>query len=386
MGGEQHAPVQGPSGPAPAHAVPHAGAERHRLEFLDGIRALAALHVLLYHALAAAADTGNTGLPAYMTRLVPHGHMAVSVFIVLSGYCLTVPVARSGKLQIVGGFGRYIRRRFFRIFPAYYFVLFLSVAANVLFALVASLAGVQRPAPLTAADIVAHAAMVHNWWLPLHASISGALWSVATEWQIYFAFPLLLLAMRTVRGLPTVLSAYAIGLLPYYLLPDGHNLAWAHPWFLGLFALGAYGALQRWNQRWAVLTVGSSLALVLLYVAGLLHDWPGPLGEGLIGLAICGAMVCLASGHLPALRRLLGHTVVARVAAASYTLYLIHPLVLKCVTAGLVVLHQGGMSLALGRALLGVPLSVCIAVVLARYIETPFIGREGWFCRRSVGS
>src|SRR5215218_948233 len=70
-------------------------------------------------------------------------------------------------------------------------------------------------------------------------SINMAHWSVATEWQIYFLFPLLLLPLwRRFGSACAVAAAAVVGLLPHFLLPESRNLDWACPWFLGLFAMG----------------------------------------------------------------------------------------------------------------------------------------------------
>ncbi len=71
---------------------------------LDGIRGLAALFVVLYHT-AAVAETED--LSRYIAHLFwfirSHGHYAVTVFIVLSGYCLMLPVAYREDGQLRGG-------------------------------------------------------------------------------------------------------------------------------------------------------------------------------------------------------------------------------------------------------------------------------------------
>lgn len=69
---------------------------RLRLEYLDGVRALAALYASFYHALITTTWTGvyhrlPSDLPDAVnqtTRLLRFGHSGVGVFIMLSGYCL----------------------------------------------------------------------------------------------------------------------------------------------------------------------------------------------------------------------------------------------------------------------------------------------------------
>ncbi len=67
---------------------------RIRLAYLDGIRGLAALYVVLVHswALDDALQPSLLWLP--VTKLLRYGIFAVVIFIVLSGYCLMLPVVR----------------------------------------------------------------------------------------------------------------------------------------------------------------------------------------------------------------------------------------------------------------------------------------------------
>src|SRR5579872_5149061 len=79
---------------------------RVRLDFLDGIRGLAALYVAFFHVAGALAklspaDAARTpALALLAARGLSFGHQAVGVFMVLSGYCLMLPVVRSADGQL----------------------------------------------------------------------------------------------------------------------------------------------------------------------------------------------------------------------------------------------------------------------------------------------
>jgi len=88
--------------------------------FLEGMRALAALVVVFNHIYAEVfppeqgrTPSGLLGLSSYFMVL---GHLAVTVFIVISGFCLAIPVVNNGG-AMVGGFQRFIKRRARRILP-----------------------------------------------------------------------------------------------------------------------------------------------------------------------------------------------------------------------------------------------------------------------------
>ena len=74
---------------------------RVRLAFLDGLRGLSAFYVMLFHLGA------PVGLPLGLSLVwewTHFGRSAVGVFIVLSGYSLMLPVARSADGHLRGGF------------------------------------------------------------------------------------------------------------------------------------------------------------------------------------------------------------------------------------------------------------------------------------------
>ena len=112
-------------------------AARLRLGFLDGLRGLAALYVLNHHIIKDIGwrhySTGDWPWPvAAAINLMTYGHFAVGLFIVLSGFCLMLPVLRAPGHAVPGGFRGFFGRPVRRILPAYYEDQGLSRAANYL--------------------------------------------------------------------------------------------------------------------------------------------------------------------------------------------------------------------------------------------------------------
>src|SRR3954468_20119735 len=101
-----------------------ASADR-RVSGLDGIRGLAALFVVLHHTYLVSYPgfPHNTG-PWWLGWLL-YGHLAVVVFIALSGFSLGIgPARRDWKL---GGRTRFAYRRAWRILPPYWAALVFSL-------------------------------------------------------------------------------------------------------------------------------------------------------------------------------------------------------------------------------------------------------------------
>ena len=105
--------------PAPPALAPPPGNPRFPL--FDGLRAVAALSVVVYHAgYFSRANEGEAGVSPYLARL----NVGVAVFFVISGFLLYRPLlaARSGDGPPVR-LRDYARRRFLRIVPAYWVAL-----------------------------------------------------------------------------------------------------------------------------------------------------------------------------------------------------------------------------------------------------------------------
>ena len=93
---------------------------QRRLGYVDGLRALAALYVVASHCMLEIWFNRHPGrLAGWLAWPLSFGHQAVSVFIVLSGFSLMLPVARKGNHLPRGVWGFYLAR-VRRILPPYY--------------------------------------------------------------------------------------------------------------------------------------------------------------------------------------------------------------------------------------------------------------------------
>ncbi len=337
--------------PEAAAETPKSAAPRVHLAYLDGLRGLCALAIVLGHAGDGGSHFAKRGgllgrLAGLFFGLTTYAGYAVPIFIVLSGYCLMLPVARAEDGQIPRGIGDFFKRRARRIFPPYYAALALSLA---LIALTAGWRAALRhdwldqtlPA-FTPGVVVSHLLLAHNLSDAWIHKIDGPMWSVATEWQIYFVFPFLLLPLWRRFGLLTaLLAAFVLGNLPHFLLHKA--LDSACPWYVGLFALGMAGALINfsprepylsWRRRipWGALAVG----LYALFIAAFALKparltYPFYIMDTLFGAATACLLIactrCLTDptpGRRPLTLRVLEARGVVALGIFSYSLYLIH--------------------------------------------------------------
>lgn len=378
-------------------ATASAPVPRLRLLFLDGLRGLAALYVMLAHvySITAYGDDGRLSAslpPAFVwaTRGLCFPHYAVAVFIVLSGFCLMLPVSRSQDGTLPGGLLGFAKRRARRILPPYYVV--LTFVLLILFAshrLVKHTGG--GATDLSAADIGTHFLLIHNLFSRFSMQIDIPMWSVAWEWQIYFFFALLLLPVwRRVGSLWTLALALALGFLPMAVLPAASNFTWTAPWYLGLFALGmaAADALCRpdsgpfrllHNARFLSVSSGI-LAAGLVVLATVQPRWFGDfywLGDLYIGLFAALLILACAQASKPnaltAVVRGLESRPLMTLGAFSYSLYLVHfPILIKLQD----ILHKHGASHLVQFFVLlciGAPLCLGLAYLFHLAFERPFM-------------
>lgn len=359
-----------------------------RLNYVDGVRALAALYVVLTHAVlvAAPAHSGLNSTPARPSWLPPP-HFAVAIFIVVSGFCLTLPVARTdGRLK--GGVRRFYSKRARRILPPYYAALALTLV--LVWTIVGRKTGnLWDPSvPVSIAGYVGNALLIQDFvgfW-----QVSVPFWSIAVECQIYLLFPLLLLCWRRLGALGTVFAAVGLSYVamiatyfagsvgPFYF--PGLTLH-----FVGLFALGMGAAWLAASERspwinfrnqipWSLLMVVFGLCAAALSISGDI-DALAPFIELPIGLFAASLLVAASrpkrSGRV---RKILGARPLAFVGMFSFSVYLIHaPLLQAEWQYGLRPFHPGSTLSVVLLISIGVPLMLAAAYLFFHLFERRFM-------------
>lgn len=332
---------------------------RPRLDHIDALRGLAALAVVFVHAFEiynfGLPDVGDgtgglTNSPAHMLIREVYdwffrlGALAVPIFIMISGYSLMIPVARSASsLRSLGQLRTFFVRRIRRIVPPYYAALVMSLLIIFL------VPGMGTPNEvywdralrnLDVMNIVAHLLLVHNLSLDWISGINPPFWSMAVEWQIYFLFPLLVLLWRRI-GLIALLFLTTVYVVVTYLFAIP-TLPFTNVEFVLLFVIGMAGAivnfapgrletLLRERFPWRLAAWAGLLGVAGLQVGRLLFGLPiepGRLmglvaGAGLVALMIICTKNQLA-GRQTVIGRMLGHRSLTWLGQISYSLYLVH--------------------------------------------------------------
>lgn len=332
---------------------------------IDGLRTLAVVPVVLFHA-------GATWIPG--------GFVGVDIFFVISGYLITSIIMRelqSGEFSFL----RFYERRIRRIIPALLVVVLATVVSAGFISLPDQLEG-------TAKSAIAAMLSVSNIWFWTQSGYFSTsaefmpllhTWSLAVEEQFYFTFPLLLVALTRIGLSPRIMltvaivPAYAFSLwmsaaMPsaaFYLLP-------ARAWELGLGAALAAGVFPHIRLRAARELI--SIAGIFLIIFGLFYIDQSMLFPGWVALLPCvGAAMVIHSAEEGGLaHRLLSSRPVVFIGLISYSLYLWHWPILTWLRLASADLH-----LPLSTAAIGVALSLVLAVLSWRFIEKPFRSRTG---------
>lgn len=374
------------------NSIPHSpvgASDRHHLAYLDGLRALGALFVVIHHMYITEwhifAGQFPRGAMASWTQWILYGHFAVSVFIVLSGFCLMLPVAR-GDGTLRGGAHTFFRRRVRRIVPPYYAAIVLSL---LLLALRHWLE--QASAPLiTLPNLLTHLTLTHDLSPSTIGGINGAFWSIAVESQIYLVFPLLVFGWRRMGVLPTVLLAVVVAYTGHFLLRET-DLRGLTPHYLALFVFGMLGATlafspeSRWQALRERLPWGRMALLFGGITLGLCAAWGWQVALGvrayqsdfLLGLCALCVLVAASRPGRNRLRDLFSWRPLAFIGGFAYSLYLIHlPLLEMFWQFGLHPLHLSGPVAYAVFVLIGTPLLVGAAHLFFLGCERPWLSRK----------
>ena len=286
---------------------------------IDGLRAVAVLAVVLYHA---------------FPRLLPGGFIGVDVFFVISGYLISGILykgVRNGDFR----FREFYARRVRRLFPALITVLLLCLGYGGLILLPAEY---EQMGKHMAAGIVFIQNIVfwqESGYFDIASSLKPLLhlWSLAVEEQFYIIFPPLLLlfgkkkwpmspwilAMLGISFSANLAMSYQSQAAGFFLTPfraweflAGAQLAWWH-----------YGMRHEEEPPCAnLLAIGGALLLasgmVMIHMSDPFPGWRAT-------LPVLGSVMVIAAGSQPWVNRnILSNSLVVWIGLISYPLYLFH--------------------------------------------------------------
>lgn len=318
---------------------------------LDGLRAIAILLVLARHAIKpfwgdvhepfmiiAGVDVGS---------ILLNGYIGVDLFFVLSGFLITKHLME----HLSQGQNRrsvlktYLKRRFFRIAPAYYLILTIACVGSLG---VSDL--VNLPITQFLPHYIAHLLFLQDFYPP---NILPAFWSLAVEAKFYLIAPVFALALMRIKTIKAgiALLITGIGLCVATRILIGFSLAsdemdyieWFEKFrslsiagFDGLF-MGAIiatlwhePARMKWMQKRIYSNLICATGVLLILTFGIFSK-PVDFGIDAAGVIVTPTLFALGWGMivLGMLGGCAGHTlmtgpILRYTAKISYSIYLVH--------------------------------------------------------------
>jgi peptidoglycan/LPS O-acetylase OafA/YrhL len=345
---------------------------------IDGLRAIAVIPVIFFHA---------------DFTVFSGGFVGVDIFFVISGYLITSIIVKDiadGDFSIIN----FYERRARRILPALFFVILISLP----FAYYIQLPSELKNYSQSLFSVTVFSSNIFFWLTSGYFSTASELkpllhtWSLAVEEQFYIFFPIYLLLVWRFRKRWVLASIITLGVISLALaqwasdtMPDAaFYLLPTRAWELMIGASVAIILLYSGPKKTIALNqkltneLLSCLGLVMIFIAILLYDRNTPFPSFYTLVPTIGTALIIASSTSNTLTgRLLGSSPLVGIGLVSYNAYLWHQPIFAFTRA---------YKLSAPSSLLLLLLSFCcflLAYISWRYIEKPFRS-EKQFSRKQV--
>jgi peptidoglycan/LPS O-acetylase OafA/YrhL len=306
---------------------------------LDGLRAIAVLLVVFAHAgvlekAGSAATRSHLNIASTILK-IDAGDLGVSLFFVISGYLITTLLLKerseAGRINLK----RFYLRRFFRIFPPYYFYLF-----------VIAILWINHRVPLNYGGLISAVTYTSNYY-PYSLShpesqgwLVGHTWSLSLEEQFYLFWPVFLRFLGKGKsigvGLALLLVAPVSRLVTLKTYPnlafDAQIFRMFHTRIDTIMAgsvLALIWTIPRWRSLLVTLTAKKTSGLIALLILvtilrlNLQYSYFSVLiGISLEGILLAYIMLYFITNANTSIGKLLNNRAVCHFGMISYGLYL----------------------------------------------------------------
>src|SRR5438874_10887489 len=289
--------------------------DRYRPD-IDGLRAVAVMLVVLYHA---------------FPQAMPGGFIGVDIFFVISGFLITGIIARGlgrQRFSLAGFYNRRIRR----IFPALIVVLCMTLVLGWLWMLPAAYAQLSSDVFASAAFFANIALLLQSGYFDIESARKPLLhlWSLGIEEQFYLFWPLMLMLVARLRlsMLASVSIAGRASCVLNVALIVSNPVATFYLPFTRAWELLAGAALAcSWNQlshSRAVSNLRAFVGIFLIATAAGVLDTKSAFPGWWAVLPVGGAALLLSAPAAWFCRSVLASPPLVWIGLISYPLYLWH--------------------------------------------------------------
>lgn len=296
--------------------------QRKLLPAVHGLRALAAISVVLFHL----HHLHSLKLPDTLRFVGTHFGLGVQLFFVLSAFSLFY--STSSETARSGWVAEFMIRRYFRIAPLFYCML---GAWTILF--------VYRGVTMDWSNVLLNILLVFNFVPGKHESIVPAGWTVGVEVLFYVLLPVLLATIYRMRSAIAFASlSIAISLVVREQFEAGGELLQRYAYFSFLSSLASFsfGIVSFQLYNWAIsqggntkklISVGSSAYTIVVFVllaTGQFSALSAPVGT----LVWCSVFTTLIVSQALSPSWILSTPALVFAGNLSYGIYLTHPMAL----------------------------------------------------------
>ena len=357
---------------------------------LDGLRALAILPVVLFHASlrgerVIAAVRPLTGAEQALTEMVPRGEAGVILFFFISGFIITFPFLRAAaREQPPPSVGSFYKRRLLRLIPAY----LIALTGCFIALQVSGYAPADAPkfnaiATSLPLSYLASLFYQHNMILGASSRILPPLWSLEIEFQFYLVAPFLLAWYARANVVPRRLAAVILILLGIALaslpgLPNllGSRLSLSVLGYIHFFGAGILASDIMFTRKPALSLRGDLLCVAgfATLLAASTFGVHGPFQAALRESAMLAGVLATYWGGMLGRHasKFLAAAAVSVIGGACYSIYLIH---VPIIQAWSELVKHVATPASLGESWLlmlpGIPLALAAGLVFFALIERP---------------
>jgi len=366
-----------------------------RYPVIDGLRAMAAYYVFVYHVWQFAGQpTAKVHAGQFTVDLlafVSVGATGVDLFMILSGLCLFLPIARSKKNLDRWNARSFFKRRMLRLMPGYYASIAYVVGLPILLVAVFKLLHIKanwQPIP-DVWQFITHAFFIHTFFTQTWDGLYGPLWSLGVEAQLYLAFPFAIYAYRKwgARVFPCAIALSVLYQIGVWAVTHSFN-SWALTYIWSVNLLGRWvefgaGMLIAWMmtdpaqhvrlRKWLWIGALSIIAVGCFSKAAILFPW-FPMGA--LTTASIYFLLAMHACCTPGLvHKAIGNPIFARIGFISYSIYLVHQDTAFYFSQFCKkMLHVDGLPLLLLLLTVGFAVVLTVSWFFFLLFEKPFLG------------
>lgn len=273
---------------------------------LDGLRFFAIFFVLIHH------------FASFFSNFINFGYYGVDLFFVISGFLITTILLKAKEKSFWKNYGNFMGRRVLRIFPLYYFSIFLLFILGV--------PGIKK-------YLIPLITYTFNYYFPFlennEGNSFGHFWSLCVEEQFYLFWPFLVLYIKRWKSLLLFITLtiilFAFLQIKFNIISSisAYNYSGlpARMGSLGMGALGAYFAFYNRLSRVLFNSLQIEISFFALLIIALIYHLPFLLALSSLFLVIKSTVF---EFNIKPINRLLSNKYIIYVGTISYGIYIYH--------------------------------------------------------------